>query len=219
VARGFLEKSTMSIAYFKRFKMDIDLQDAPPVPDLPDGYSWVSWDYSLLESHADVKYYSFQDEIDSCVFPSLASRQGCYYLMREISRKSGFLAEATWLVLCPEGYCGTVQGIRERTGLGAIQNLGVMPLHRGRGLGKALMVQALHGFRRAGLGRALLEVTAQNDPAVRLYRSLGFRCRKTVYKAVEAPIVLPASPQPSLSPLQLGGETRVRGVAVTGYDL
>jgi ribosomal protein S18 acetylase RimI-like enzyme len=61
-----------------------------------------------------------------------------------------------------------------------------MPLHRGRGVGKALLLQALHGFRRAGLGRAVLEVTAQNDAAVRLYRSIGFRCRKTVYKAADA---------------------------------
>jgi GNAT superfamily N-acetyltransferase len=175
----------MSIAYFKRFKMEIDLHDAPPVAELPPGYSWVPWDCGLVEPHAEVKYYSFQEEVDACVFPSLASRQGCNYLMREISRKNGFLAEATWLVACPAGYCGTVQGIRERTGMGAIQNLGVMPLHRGRGVGKALLLQALHGFRRAGLGRAVLEVTAQNDAAVRLYRSIGFRCRKTVYKAVD----------------------------------
>jgi ribosomal protein S18 acetylase RimI-like enzyme len=176
----------MNIAYFKRFKMEIDLCQAPPLPALPAGYAWVAWDPTLLEPHADVKYYSFQDEIDSCVFPSLSNRQGCSYLMREICRKSGFLAEATWLVACADGYCGTVQGVRERSGLGAIQNLGVMPLHRGRGLGRALLVRALHGFIRAGLGRALLEVTAQNGAAVRLYRSLGFRCRKTVYKAVEA---------------------------------
>lgn len=179
----------MSITYFKRFRMELDLLDIPPVPPLPEGYSFVPWDPSLVEPHADVKYYSFQEEIDSCVFPSLASRNGCYHLMREISRKAGFVAEATWLVACPAGYCATVQGIRERSGLGAIQNLGVMPLHRGRGLGKGLLVRALHGFRRAGLGRAGLEVTAQNDAAVRLYRSLGFRCRKTVYKAVD---IIPA---------------------------
>jgi GNAT superfamily N-acetyltransferase len=176
----------MSIAYFKRFRMEIDLCDVPPVPALSAGYSWVPWDASLLEPHADVKFFSFQEEIDACVFPSLGSRDGCYYLMREICRKSGFLGEATWLVACPAGYCGTVQGVRERSGLGAIQNLGVMPFHRGRGLGTALLVRALHGFRRCGLGRAFLEVTAQNEAAVRLYRSLGFRCRKTVYKAVGA---------------------------------
>ena len=70
--------------------------------------------------------------------------------------------------------------------MGAIQNLGVLPAHRGLGLGAALLLQALHGFRRAGLGRAFLEVTAQNDAAIRLYRRLGFRCRKTIYKAVDA---------------------------------
>jgi mycothiol synthase len=183
----------MNIAYFKRFRMEIDLNDAPPVPALPEGYYWVPWDYTLVEPHADVKYYSFQDEIDASVFPSLGCRHGCYYLMREICRKAGFLAEATWLVGCPEGYCGTVQGVRERSGLGAIQNLGVMPLHRSRGLGKALLVQALHGFRRSGLGRAFLEVTAQNEGAIRLYRSLGFRCRKTVYKPVDATLALEAS--------------------------
>jgi len=75
--------------------------------------------------------------------------------------------------------------VRERSGLGAIQNLGITPPHRGRGLGRALLLQALHGFRRAGLGRAFLEVTAQNEGAIRLYRRLGFRCRKTLYKAVD----------------------------------
>ena len=54
-----------------------------------------------------------------------------------------------------------------------------------RGLGAALLLKALHGFRNAGLGRAFLEVTAQNDGAVRLYHRLGFRRRKTVYKTVE----------------------------------
>jgi mycothiol synthase len=105
--------------------------------------------------------------------------------MREISRKHGFRPEATWLVANPDGSCGTIQGITERNGMGAIQNLGVLPQHRGRGLGKALLMKALYGFRNAGLGRAFLEVTAQNDSAIRLYRQLGFRCRKTIYKMVE----------------------------------
>ena len=50
--------------------------------------------------------------------------------------------------------------------------------------GEALLLQALHGFCRVGLGRAQLEVTAQNDTAIRLYRRLGFRRSKTLYKAV-----------------------------------
>lgn len=175
----------MQISYFKRFKMEIDLAELPPVPALPEGFSWLPWDDSLVELHAEVKYQCFQEEIDATVFPSLGNLNGCFQLMNAIRGKHGFLPAATWLMTCPAGYCATVQGIRERTGLGAIQNLGVTPAYRGRGLGLALLLKALHGFQQSGLGRAFLEVTAQNDAAVRLYRRVGFRCRKTVYKAVE----------------------------------
>lgn len=173
------------ITYFKRFKMEIELKDAPPVVALPEGYHWVAWDETLLDAHADVMFRCFHEEIDGVVFPSLSDRQGCSLLMQEIRRKSGFLPQATWLLASASGYCGCIQGLRERNGLGAIQNLGVIPGHRGLGLGGALLRQALQGFLYAGLGRAWLEVTAQNDGAVRLYHRLGFRRRKTLYKAVE----------------------------------
>jgi ribosomal protein S18 acetylase RimI-like enzyme len=45
--------------------------------------------------------------------------------------------------------------------------------------------RALSGFCRAGLHRAYLEVTAGNDSAIRLYREVGFRRAKTLYKAVD----------------------------------
>jgi ribosomal protein S18 acetylase RimI-like enzyme len=180
----------MNVTYFKRFRMEVDLNEPRPAPLLPVGYFWVAWTDTLIDLHAEVKYLSFQEEIDTHVFPSLSSRQGCTNLMGDIRRRSGFLPGATWLVASPEGYCGTVQGIRDRGAWGAIQNLGVTLQHRGRGIGTALLLRALDGFARAGLGRAYLEVTAQNDAAVRLYRRLGFRCRKTLYRAAEGNQVL-----------------------------
>jgi len=174
------------ITYFKRFKMEIDLHDAGRiVPALPEGYRWVAWGESLLDAHAEVMFRSFQNEIDALVFPSLGNRRGCSLLMQEIRHKAGFLPQATWLVASAAGYCGCIQGLWERSGLGAIQNLGVILGHRSRGLGRALLLQALQGFVCAGLERAWLEVTAQNDGAVRLYHGLGFRRRKTLYKAVD----------------------------------
>jgi ribosomal protein S18 acetylase RimI-like enzyme len=172
------------LLYFKRFRMEIDLAGLPPVPALPEGFSWLGWDLSVHEAHAEAKFQSFAGEIDAVVFPNLGSRQGCRNLMADIMRRPGFEPRATWLIVGPAGPCGTVQGVRERNGLGAIQNLGVVPLYRDHGLGTALLLKALHGFRSAGLGRAFLEVTAQNDGAIRLYRRLGFRSRKTLYKAV-----------------------------------
>lgn len=186
----------MSLTYFKRFRMEIDLGRFLPMPELPPGYRLVPWDDSLLAVHAETKFHSFQAEIDANVFPCLGDYEGCTRLMYEIVRKDGFLPEATWLMVRdmprvvrhpgaePE-CCGTIQGIRDRSGLGAIQNLGVVPEHRDHHLGSALMISALRGFQRCGLRRAFLEVTAQNDGAIRLYQRLGFRKARTVYKAVE----------------------------------
>ena len=166
--------------------MEIDLQKAlPPVPALPAGYGWIAWEDWLVEQHAEVKYRCFIEEIDAVVFTSLSNREGCRRLMREIAGKPGFKPEATWLIASAHSYCATIQCVRERSGMGAIQNVGVIAPHRGNGLGTALLLKALHGFQACGAHRVNLEVTAQNDGAVRLYRRLGFRCRKTLYKAVD----------------------------------
>jgi GNAT superfamily N-acetyltransferase len=171
--------------------MEIDLTGRSlAVPPLPRGYEFAAWDDSLLETHAETKYHSFRSEIDANVFPCLGDWAGCHRLMNEIRAKQGFLPGATWLVGCALGdgtfeWCGTIQGIRDYAGLGAIQNLGVTPEHRGRQLGTCLLLKALDGFRKAGIRRAFLEVTAKNDGAIRLYQRLGFSKARTVYKAVE----------------------------------
>jgi GNAT superfamily N-acetyltransferase len=175
----------MAITYYKRFRMEIDLDGSLPPPRLPFPYFWISWEESLIDHHAEVKYLSFRGEIDAVVFPCLGDRPGCQRLMREIRRKPGFLAAATWLIAGPEGYCGTIQGVMDRGPIGAIQNVGVIPEYRGQGLGHALVRQAIEGFYQAGLRRAYLEVTAENDAAVQLYRDVGFRRAKTLYKAVD----------------------------------
>src|SRR5437588_12830021 len=99
----------LGVTYFKRFRMEIDLADAPPPRPLPPTCCWVPWDDTVVEAHAEVLFASFHEEIDSVVFPSLGNRQGCQNLMGEIRKKQGFLPAATWLLACADGYCGTVQ--------------------------------------------------------------------------------------------------------------
>lgn len=181
----------MGLTYFKRFRMEFDLTGRPvTLPEVPKGYRLLDWSDALLEAHADAKYQSFRNEIDSNVFPCLGDWLGCQRLMQEIRGKQGFLPGATWLIARESSpgqleYCGTIQGIRDYTGMGAIQNLGVTPEHRGRQLGSCLLMHALEGFQKAGLRRAFLEVTAQNAGAIRLYQRVGFSKARTVYKAVE----------------------------------
>jgi ribosomal protein S18 acetylase RimI-like enzyme len=175
----------MAVTYYKRFRMEIDLDGAVTATNLPSRFVWVPWDESLLEQHAEVKYLSFLGEVDAHVFPCLGDRFGCRRLMSEIRRKPGFLPGATWLIACTEGYVGTVQGVMDQGQIGAIQNVGVIRSFRGLGLGEALIRRALAGFSQAGLRRAYLEVTAENGAAVQLYRNVGFRRAKTLYKAVD----------------------------------
>jgi len=182
----------MGLTYFKRFRMEFDLTRPLFVPPpLPPGYAVRSWQDGLLDVHAQTKFRCFRCELDVNVFPALGSIDGCLRLMRDISTGEAFVRDATWLIEYrraeagePE-FCGTIQGVRLRPGVGSVQNVGIVPEHRGRGLGTVLLYRSLRGFQEAGIDKVSLEVTAQNSGAIRLYRRLGFRRVRTVYKVAE----------------------------------
>ncbi len=182
----------MNLQYVKRFRMELDLRRwRCPRIKLPVDYRLVAWHSSLVQAHAEVKYHSFRGEIDAQVFPCLGELDGCERLMGEIQAKDGFLPEATWLAeysaagFSKAEYCGTIQAVRTHKGKANIQNIGVLPFHRGRGIGTALILASLLGLHHIGIRHACLEVTVENESAVRLYRQLGFRTVRTLYKAVE----------------------------------
>ena len=176
--------------YFKRFRMEFDLQQPFSPAVLPAGYTWVAWNPEDVDRHAWVKFQSFRDEVDSEVFPCLGDYNGCFHLMKEISEQTAFAPPATWLIVRSAEdqksvACGTIQGIAASAAFGAIQNVGVAPEFRRQGLGAALVLQSLRGFRSLGLKRVYLEVTAANHPAVCLYRELGFRLTRTMFRTAE----------------------------------
>lgn len=179
------------IRYFKRFRMEVDLKRDFPIDSPSAHVDWLPWDDTLLEQHAEAKYQSFHEEMDAILFPSFTTRDGCQQLMLAIRNRPNFCSGATWLAINSHGSpIGTIQGIFDRSEchVGAIQNIGVVPEYRGCGVGAGLLLHALEGFRLARVRRVYLEVTAQNTTAIRLYRRLGFRCTKTIYKALEPAI-------------------------------
>ena len=208
----------MDSDYCKRFRMEIDLSRSfVPSASLPIGYHLVPWNEALLDAHARTKYEAFCKEIDAQVFPCLGDLSGCRRLMHEIRRKPGFLPEATWLIarnvhsfgehdetpLAPLEWCGTIQGVLDCSGVGSIQNIGIVPSQRGSGLGSVLIEHALSGFQNAGAYRVTLEVTAENIAAIRLYQRLGFQRTKTIYKPVDSTFLTDGG-HSSTSPLPLG---------------
>jgi GNAT superfamily N-acetyltransferase len=173
--------------------MECDLgPEVPEVPRLPAGFAWTPWHAGHLDRHATAKLDSFRGEPDSRVFPCLGDYHGCLRLMADIARHDGFLPGATWLITFAghddEGPCdcGTIQGIEQNLRWGAIQNVGIVPEFRGLGLGRALVLKSLAGFHAARMRRVYLEVTAENAAAVGLYRSLGFRVTRTMFKEIAA---------------------------------
>ncbi len=60
-------------------------------------------------------------------------------------------------------------------GMPLVSELGVRRDFRGRGLGRALLQASMNALHRLGDPKLSLYVTLGNDPAVRLYESLGFR--------------------------------------------
>lgn len=80
--------------------------------------------------------------------------------------EEGRLTAACWTKRYPPDPTG------ERRG--EIYVIGVDPDHQGRGLGRALTVAGLRYLASVGADTGVLYVDAANQPAVALYRSLGF---------------------------------------------
>lgn len=184
-----VEGMTLEIRYVKRLEMRFDYDGAElPEPTLPSGYFWAPWSATQTATHARLIYTAFHRDLDARVFPTFRSYDACERLMRAVASKKDFVPKATWLIGRRAGpsdqidYCATIQGMTKGDGAcGGILNVAVIPGARRRGLGRALVLKALAGFRDVGCVRASLEATAENVGAVRLYASLGFVVSRVSY--------------------------------------
>ena len=185
----------LSVQYIKRYQMVYDLVKRPvSPPELPSGFVWVPWSPALLNVHAEVKYRSFCNERDADLFPSFSTLDNCRRLMDSIVSRAGFLSDTTWLIgLTPppnsrrREFCATIQGLQHSPDAGGIQNVAVLPGFRRQGLGEALVRKALYGFWQNSIRKVVLHVTADNHTAVQLYLRLGFQTLQTVYKETTRP--------------------------------
>ena len=81
---------------------------------------------------------------------------------------------ARWSVLATLADAGDAGFVT--AAVGWIVQVGVVPAARGRGIGRALVTEALRRMHGDGAGHAWLNVNVDNA-AVRLYRKLGFEHR------------------------------------------
>jgi len=64
---------------------------------------------------------------------------------------------------------------------GHVVSVAVMPEHRRKGVGGALVTRAIEGMRSYGAKQCYLEVRVTNEDATSLYKKLGFEVTRTIH--------------------------------------
>ena len=64
---------------------------------------------------------------------------------------------------------------------GHVVSIAVLPQYRRKGIGQALMVQALKNMEKYKAKECFLEVRVSNTPAINLYKKLGFTVVRTIH--------------------------------------
>ncbi len=106
-------------------------------------------------------------EIEKRCFSKPWSRES---VARELENESAFyfVAEENGFAV---GYIGTYRAADECY----VNNFGVLPEYRGRGIGTALLKAATDGAEKSGMSFISLEVRASNLSAVGIYEKAGFK--------------------------------------------
>ncbi|MEU7902480.1 N-acetyltransferase [Actinoplanes sp. NPDC049118] len=145
--------------------MRVDLADAVPGRDWPEGTILTGWTGATAGRFHAVYDAAFRERPG---FPGSTAEQW----IADVADDDEF--RPAWSVLA------TVPGLGDAGFVTAavdwIVQVGVVPAARGRGIGGALVTEALRRMRADGGTHAWLDVNVDN-PAVRLYRKLGFEHR------------------------------------------
>jgi mycothiol synthase len=146
-------------------------------PSRPEGISWLRFSDrpELASPLYDAWRAAFVDEWDS----HAESEEGFWRERRDEKIGSAFEFDPTlWLLACDRdsvvGFCLCETGTSETGPVGRVSEIGVVPSHRGTGLGHALLKSGFRELRSRGVSRVVLDVDAENvTSAVRLYTKAG----------------------------------------------
>ena len=96
---------------------------------------------------------------------------------RRLRAASGFTPELDLVAVTPEGtfasYC--ICWLDSVNKIGEFEPVGTRPAFRGRGIGKAVILEGLRRLKGRGVQTAIVPTTYNNEAARRLYESVGFQ--------------------------------------------
>lgn len=167
------------VRWFNRMKRP--LADPIITPQFPDGFTPRSWQgESDVEPWVEMYNHTFFDHWN---FHPLSVEERRHHIQRPT-----FQPDLSWIVMDPTGtFAGFCTGHiakdrNNRTGRqeGWIVGLGTRQGFRRRGLGRAMLLLGLHQLKKAGMETALLGVDSENpNQAEQLYTSAGFKTIQT----------------------------------------
>jgi ribosomal protein S18 acetylase RimI-like enzyme len=149
----------------------------------PAGSEILPWTAHLSEEAARLIAHSYKGHVDSQINDQYRSAAGALRFLANIVQFPGcglFSAPASFAARdrVTGAVCGISLASMVAPDVGHITQLCVAPSHRGRGLGYELLRRSLDALASQGCRCASLTVTTDNQAAIRLYESIGFRSRR-----------------------------------------
>lgn len=173
------------VAYPRVF-METDLLAGPLLatltPALPEGLRVVHWTTSHFQLAGELIHRAYQNHGDAVINDQYHSIHGSLRFLHNIVRFPGcgiFDAESSCVVW--DNKTSTMEGLilcsTVLKDVAHITQICVAPQHRGNRVGKTLLYCAAKDLAHRGYRSITLTVTEANQPAMRLYQSLGFQPR------------------------------------------
>jgi len=143
------------------------------------GLRLTTWEDSYFEEMAALIVEAYRGHVDSRINDQYSHSQGALRFLKNIVIFPGcgvFLPETSLVAFEPgsERLLGAALTSRVAAGVAHVTQVCVAPDWQKRGLGRRLMEEIVAGLGARGYRGVSLTVTAENEPAVKLYRRLGF---------------------------------------------
>ena len=155
-----------------------------PAPAALAGLRLERWDDRYFAACARLIQLAYANHMDGEINDQYRSESGALKFLKNIILLPGcgqFQPQASFVLRSPHSHelAGVVLTSLVAPGVAHTTQICVMPGYQRHGIGRRLMQAAIDALRARGISKLSLTVTAANDPAVRLYRKLGFVPIKT----------------------------------------
>jgi len=150
------------------------------------------WDDRCFAACARLIQLAYANHMDGEINDQYRSESGALKFLKNIILLPGcgqFQPQASFVLRPPHSHelAGVVLTSLVAPGVAHTTQICVMPGYQRHGIGRRLMEAAIDALRERGISKLSLTVTAANDPAVRLYRKIGFTPIKTLTAGVWLP--------------------------------